>query len=137
MKFFTKTVSITTQKPFEFVPIEEKINRSLAESKIRKGFVLLCSPHNTATIVCNENDQTVLKDLERNLKKLFPDDFPWAHDYEGLDNARAHQIVSFLGHTHWVPIENGKLKLGTWQTIFFLELFEGRHRRVEIIVVGE
>jgi secondary thiamine-phosphate synthase enzyme len=137
MKFFTKTISVTTQAPFDFVVIDNQINQGIRESKIKKGFVLLRSPHNTATVICNENDPTVLEDIEENLKRLLPDNFPWAHKDEGLSNARAHQVVSLFGHTHWVPVENGKLKLGTWQAIFLLELFEGRQRRVETIVVGE
>jgi secondary thiamine-phosphate synthase enzyme len=137
VKFFSKTVSVTTRKPFDFVVIDNEANRIVAESKIKNGFVLLRSPHNTATVICNENDRTVLGDIEKVLKKLLPKDFPWAHNYEGLNNARAHQAVSLLGHTHWVPIESGRLKLGTWQSIFLLELFEGRRRRVEVVVVGE
>ena len=137
MKFFSKTVSVATRKPFDFVAVDDEVSQIVAESKIKSGLVLLRSPHNTATVICNENDRTVLEDIEKVLKKLLPDDFPWAHNYEGIDNARAHQIVSLLGHTHWVPIENGKLKLGTWQSIFLLELFEGRRRRVEVVVVGE
>ncbi len=137
MKFFSKTISAATRAPFDFVVIDNQIDKTITESKIKQGFLLLRSPHNTATIICNENDQAVLRDTEGVLKKLLPDDFPWAHRYEGVDNARAHQIVSLLSHTHWLPIENGKMKLGTWQSIFLLELFEGRQRRVEIVVVGE
>ncbi len=137
MKFFSKTISVTTQKPFDFRVIDDQLNQVIAESKIKKGFILLRSPHNTATVICNEGDSSVLKDIEGTLKKLLPDNFSWAHSYEGVDNARAHQVVSLLGHTHWAPIADGKLKLGTWQSIFFLELFEGRQRRVEAIVVGE
>lgn len=137
MKFFSKTILISTQKPFDFVQIDEDINKVAAESKIKNGFVLLRSPHNTATIICNENDSSVLKDLENVLKSLLPDDFSWSHSYEGIDNARAHQAVVLLGQTHWLPLENGQLKLGTWQSLFMVEFFQARSRKVEVMVVGE
>jgi secondary thiamine-phosphate synthase enzyme len=137
MKLFTTTITVKTQALFEFKLLDEEINQAIAESKIKKGFLLLRSPHNTATIICNEDDRTVLKDMEKNLKRLLPENFPWTHNYEGTDNARAHQIVSLLGHTHWLVVEDGKMKLGTWQKIFLLELFEARQRRVEVVVVGE
>jgi len=137
MKIFSKTILIKTKKPFDFVLIDEKINQVIAESKVNNGFVLLRSPHNTATIICNEDDPTVLADFKKNLKRLFPDELPWEHSYEGVNNARAHQVISLLGQTHWVGIENGKLKLGRWQSLFLIEFFQGRERRIEVIIVGE
>ena len=136
MKLFSKTISVETKKPFDFVQIDQEVKEAVKESKIKNGFVLLRSYHNTATILCNENDPTVLQDLEKILRKLLPDNFSWAHSYEGADNARAHQAVGLLGHTHWVPVENGQLKLGTWQSLFLVEFFEPRNRKVEMIVVG-
>ena len=136
MKIFSKTILIKTKKPFDFVIIDGKVEQVVKESGIKNGFVLLRSPHNTATIICNENDPTVLEDLKNNLKRIFPDDFDWQHSYEGIDNARAHQIVTLLGQSHWVPIEEGALKLGTWQSLFLVEFFRGRERKVEIVVVG-
>lgn len=136
MKFFSETISVETKRPFDFVQIDKKIEAVVKESKIKSGFVLLRSYHNTATILGNENDPSVLQDLEKILRKLLPDDFSWAHSYEGANNARAHQAVSLLGQTHWVSIENGQLKLGTWQSIFLVEFFEARTRKVEVLVIG-
>lgn len=136
MKFFTKTISVETKKPFDFVQIDQEIGKVAKESKIKDGFVLLRSYHNTATILCNENDPSVLQDLEKVLRKLLPDDFSWSHSYEGVNNARAHQAVSLLGHTHWIPFKNGQLKLGAWQSLFLVEFFEARTRKVEVVVIG-
>jgi secondary thiamine-phosphate synthase enzyme len=137
MKFFSKTIQVATEKPFDFVQIDEEVKKVVMESKVKNGFVLLQSPHNTATVICNENDPTVLQDMERVLRNLLPDDFSWSHSYEGIDNARAHQAVALLGHTHWVPLENGQLQLGTWQSLFLVEFFQGRTRKVKVTVVGE
>jgi secondary thiamine-phosphate synthase enzyme len=136
MKFFSKTISVKTKKPFDFVQIDQKVKEVVKKSEIKSGFVLLRSYHNTATILCNENDPTVLQDLEKILRKLLPDGLSWSHTYEGINNARAHQAVNLLGHTHWVPLEDGQLKLGTWQSLFLIEFFEARTRKVAVVIVG-
>ncbi len=137
MKIFQETISVETSGVFEFVKIGGKIQEAVEKSKIKNGFVLLRSPHNTATIVCNEEDQSVLDDLKNVMLRTTPDSLGFKHSYEGIDNARAHQIVSLLGHCHWLPIKDGKISLGTWQAIFLLELFEPRRRKVETVIVGE
>ncbi len=138
MKFVQKTVEVKTRGVFEFVRIDEKIQTVVAESGIKNGFVLLRSPHNTATITCTEPDASIHRDAKRIIEKILPEDFDWEHSYEGAVNARAHQAIMLLfGQTHWLPIKNGKIVLGTWQGIFFVELFEGRRRRVETVIVGE
>jgi len=137
MKFFSKNLTVKTQKSFDFVRIDKAVQKTVTESKIKNGFVLLRSPHTTAALVCIENDQNVLRDLKAVLRKLLPDNFGWTHLDEGVSNARAHQAVSFLGQTHWLTVENGQLKLGPWQSLFLIEFFESRNRRIEAMVVGE
>jgi secondary thiamine-phosphate synthase enzyme len=137
MRFSSKTITIATKKPFDFVQIDDQVRKAIAESKIKNGFVLLRSCHTTAALVCIENDKDVLRDLEAVIRKLLPDGLGWAHTYEGTNNARAHQAVSLFGQTHWLPIENGQLKLGTWQALFLIEFFEGRSRKIEVTLAGE
>lgn len=138
MKILQKTIEIRTREPFEFVQIDDKIQAVVEESRIKDGFVLLRSPHNTAAITCNEPDPSIYHDAKRIIEKILPNDFDWEHDYEGVINARAHQATMLLfGQTHWLAIKNGQIVLGTWQGIFFVELFEGRNRKVETVIVGE
>jgi len=137
MKFLVKTITVNTQKAFDFVKLNAELNQVVKESGLKKGFVLVRSNHTTAALICNEDDPTVLNDLEKSLRNLLPDNLGWSHTMEGINNARAHQAVSLLGQTHWLPIENGQLKLGTWQSLFLVELFQARTRKVEVIVVGE
>jgi secondary thiamine-phosphate synthase enzyme len=73
MKIFSKTISIATQKAFDFVKIDKQIQEVVKESKIKSGFVLMRSAHTTAALVCIENDPTVLADLEKVLRRLLPD----------------------------------------------------------------
>lgn len=115
MKIFQKTIEVRTKEVYGFIQIDEKIQTVVEESGIKDGFVLLRSPHNTATITCNEPDSSIHRDAKRIIEKLLPDDFNWEHDYEGVINAKAHQATMLLfGQTHWLAIKNGQIVLGTW-----------------------
>ena len=137
MKFFSKTIEIKTQKVFDFIKINHQVEKVILESKVKNGFALLRSAHTTAALICFESDSEAIEDLKNILKKLLPDDFPWTHTMEGTNNARAHQAVALLGQTHWLPIENGQIKLGTWQSIFLIEFFQGRTRKITVSIIGE
>lgn len=137
MKIFQKTVEIETKKAFEFVKLDNEIEKAVEESGIKNGFVFLRSLHTTAALVCTEPDASIHRDFQKVLDKLLPDGLNWEHMGEGEVNAKAHQATLFLGQSHWLPIKNGKIVLGTWQSIFLVELFEGRSREVEIAIGGD
>jgi secondary thiamine-phosphate synthase enzyme len=84
--------------------------------------------------VIQENaDPRVLEDLEAFLRRLVPENYPYAHDDEGPDDMPAH-IRTALTHTsETIPIANGRLVLGTWQGIYVWEHRQRRHQR-EIVV---
>lgn len=136
MNLFAKTLSIQTSKRFEFVNITSKVQDFVSESGAGEGFVLLRCPHTTAALVCNERDSDVHKDFATIFNKLVPEDENYKHTMEGIDNARAHQLAMLLGSSLWVPVNNGKLDTGTWQSLFFVELLEPRARQVTVLVVG-
>ena len=83
-------------------------------------------PHTTAGVTINENaDPTVRRDVAMTLERLVPADLPFAH-LEG--NSDAHVKASLMGSSVTVPVEGGRLALGTWQGIYFAE-FDGPRRR--------
>ena len=137
MKIFYKEVEVKTERRNQFIRITEKIEKVVEESGIRKGVVLLSSPHNTATILIQEDDKSVHRDIIKILEKNVPLNEEYEHSYEGNENATAHIKCNLLGGSLIVPVQNGKMMLGTWQDIFFLELFEPRRRRVLVTVIGE
>lgn len=137
MKVFSKTVEIQTSKRLEFVKLDEKVQRVVEESGVGEGFALLRCSHTTGALVCNEDDSTIHRDFAEVFNRLVPEDLPYEHTMEGKVNARAHQLSMLLGTDLWVPIQDGRLQLGTWQSLFFVELFEPRRRKVEVLVLGE
>lgn len=121
----------------EFVKITEEIKKVVKESKIKDGMAFVNSLHNTASIIIQENDPTIHKDLRNTFERLFPLNIKYEHSYEGNVNAAAHIKTNFLGNSISIPIKNNELILGRWQDIFFVELFEPREREVVVTIIGE
>ncbi|MCS6936061.1 MAG: secondary thiamine-phosphate synthase enzyme YjbQ [Candidatus Bipolaricaulota bacterium] len=121
-----KCLTIKTQAKQEIIDITERLQRALRELGIQNGVVVLFVPHTTAAITINENaDPAVKEDILTALGKLVPAGPHYKHA-EG--NAHAHIKASLIGHSVTVPVQEGKLHLGTWQGVLFCE-FDGPRTR--------
>lgn len=123
-----KEITINTHSRTEFVDISGVVQQTLKEIKAEDCFVIVYVPHTTAGITINENaDPDVLHDLEKALDKMVP----WSAGYEHSEgNSAAHVKASLVGSSVSVPVIGGRLKLGTWQSIFFCEFDGPRTRHV-------
>lgn len=127
-----KTLQIKTNDRVEFIDITDKIEQVIRDNKIKNGVMYIFIPHTTAGITINENsDNDVLKDIKKELNKIVPFDDNYLH-FEG--NSAAHIKASLLGFSETVIIEDGRLLLGTWQSIYFCE-FDGKRIRKIIIKI--
>ncbi len=117
-------VTIQTTKREQLVSISSEVTK-MAQSCLQKatkehGAILLFCPHTTCGLTINEGaDPDVAADMVAFLQRLVPQNPHFRHR-EG--NSDAHIKASFLGSSLYVPVEQGRLRLGTWQTIY---LFEG------------
>ena len=128
------SIKINTNKNFEIIDITSKINELI---DIDEGIVSVFSRHSTSAIVVNENESGLLSDLEFTLNNLITDKYSYSHDRID-DNARSHLKSFLLSSGECLPVKNGKLDLGTWQSVFFIELDGPRHARtVTLTMVGE
>ena len=115
--------------------ITAQVAEAVAESGVQNGTVLVFCPHTTAAITINENaDPDVQHDILLTLEELLPKNRPGYRHGEG--NSDAHVKTSLVGANELVMIENGRLKLGTWQSVFFCEFDGPRTRRVHLQVTG-
>ncbi|MFA6088442.1 MAG: secondary thiamine-phosphate synthase enzyme YjbQ [Candidatus Woesearchaeota archaeon] len=113
---------IDTQKRNEFIDITSDVNKAVLESKIKEGIVVVYVPHTTAAVTINENgDPDVVSDIILHLSKIVPNGSHFKHS-EG--NSDAHIKSSMMGCSKTIIIKDGKLLLGTWQSIYFCE-FDG------------
>lgn len=130
----SNSFKIDTNKNFEIIDITSKINNLL---DINEGIVSIFSRHSTSAIVVNENESGLLSDLEFTLDNLITDKYSYSHDRID-NNARSHLKSFLLSSSESLPVKNGKLDLGTWQSVFFIELDGPRHSRtVTLTMVGE
>jgi secondary thiamine-phosphate synthase enzyme len=137
MKMFQKAISVQTHEPNEFINITSEIQKVVNESKIKNGMVFANSLHDTASIIIQEDDSTIYEDMFNMFGRILPLKVKYSHDYEGNVNAIAHQKCSLLGTSVNLPLENGKIVLGTWQQIIFIEFLEPRQRKVVVTIIGE
>lgn len=125
-----KDISVQTHSRFEMIDITAAVRQAAQEEGIESGMVLVYTPHTTAAVTINENaDPDVPRDMLAALDRLVPLSANYRHA-EG--NSAAHVKSSLVGVSETVIIENGRLVLGTWQSIFFCE-FDGPRTRQIII----
>lgn len=137
MKVFTLRLSLNTGKRKELVNITKEVRRAVSESGIRDGICTVYTMHSTSAVIVNEDEGGLKSDIIAKIGEDFPQERGWAHNRID-DNADAHLAGAYLGPSVTVPVEGGQPDLGTWQSVFFLELDGPRTgRRVVIQVMGE
>lgn len=124
-----------SNKRVEIIDITHDINDILNKGKIKDGIVNIFARHSTAGIVINENESGLVKDFQNIIESLIPENNNYLHDRID-NNADSHIRSFFIGSSETIPIENGSLSLGTWQSVFFVELDGPRNRKFVITVMG-
>ncbi len=124
------TIQISTQSRNQIVDITPNIQKLISENTFRSGLLTVFSPHTTAGITVNENaDPDVKDDILYFLGKKIPQ----ADNYQHAEgNSDAHIKGSLINFSQTFIVENGKIQLGTWQGIFFMEFDGPRSRNVWI-----
>ena len=130
----SKKLILNSNRNFEIIDITSRINE---EIDIDEGIVNVFSRHSTSAIVVNENESGLLADLELMLKDLVSDKYSWQHDRID-NNAKSHLRSFLLSSSETIPISGGKLDLGTWQSVFFIELDGPRkNRTINLTFIGD
>lgn len=122
-----KELSVRTGARTQLVDITSQIDSVLAETGAENTLCHVWVPHTTAAVVVNESaDPDVARDLAAAYQSMVPK-IPFAHA-EG--NSDSHLLATLLGSSLTLPVEDGRLRLGTWQGVFLVELDGPRSRRV-------
>ena len=128
-----KTVPVRTRAKVEFVNVDELVKEVVQAEGVDSGVCYIYVPHTTAGITINENaDPAVREDIINELNKIVPFDDNYRH-MEG--NSAAHIKACLVGFSQTVPVEDGKLVLGTWQSIYFCEFDGPRRRHIYVHVI--
>ena len=134
MRIYTEELIIRTKGPFDIVNITGHVRDVVARSGIKNGLVHVFAPHATGVLVLIEDEPGLRADIVDTLKRLVPPEGPYRHPV----NAYSHIISMFLQPDRTLPLVNGQLLLGTWQSLVFIEAdTHARTRHILVQVVGE
>jgi secondary thiamine-phosphate synthase enzyme len=133
-KVFSTSLSFSTKGEIEFVDLTEKVQEAVSKSAIKNGLVHVFAPHATGILILTENDFSLLADIKDWLQEIIPRDRSYRHP----SNAHSHLRSVLLPPDKTLPVVDGKIELGTWQSILFVETdVYARKRTVIVQVLGE
>jgi secondary thiamine-phosphate synthase enzyme len=133
LKVFSDTFAFDTQGEFDFIDLSARVGRIVRKSGISEGIALVFAGHATGVLVVTEYESRLLRDIREFLQNLVPSKGGYHHP----GNAAAHLRSVILTPSRVIPIHDGHLALGTWQSIFWVEAeTRPRHRKVEVYVMG-
>jgi secondary thiamine-phosphate synthase enzyme len=132
----TETIRVRTTKHTSVVNITPQVKDIVSKSGVKDGLCIVYVPHTTACVFVNEGaDPDVVKDIVYMVEKLIPWQDPGYDHSEG--NSAAHIRSAIIGNSRVIPVVEGRLALGTWESIFLAEFDGPRERKVIVKVIGE
>jgi secondary thiamine-phosphate synthase enzyme len=131
---FSETISLNTKGFSDIIDITDRVDTVIGRSKIENGLVTVFCPGSTGAVTTIEYESGVLRDLQRAIEKIVPSDIPYEHDRRwGDGNGFSHVRAALMKPSLSIPIVKGRLALGTWQQIVFID-FDNRKRERNILV---
>jgi len=135
----TKQLSIRTRGEGDILDLTDAVADAVAETKLKNGIATVFVPGSTGALTTVEYEPGLLKDLPDMLERVAPKGLVYEHEKRWHDgNGHSHVRASLIGPSLTVPFADGRLTLGTWQQIVFLELdVHSRSRNLIIQIIGE
>jgi secondary thiamine-phosphate synthase enzyme len=130
-----ETLAVRTDRATEVVDVTSLVEGVVRASGVREGMVLVQTPHTTTAVVVNEAEGGLTQDLLDWASREAPKGDGYRHDRSD-GNAHAHLQGMMLGPSVSLPVTGGRLALGTWQSVLFVELDGPRERRLNVQVLG-
>ena len=130
-----REISVRTERRTQLLEITREVEEAVEGAGAAAALVFV--PHTTAGLTINEHaDPAVARDFERALERMVGEGWGWEHIEAGEENAPAHIRAALMGPQVVIPVEGGRLGLGTWQGIFFCELDGPRDRKVLVSLLS-
>jgi secondary thiamine-phosphate synthase enzyme len=146
MSIVSKLLEIDTEAGISIHNLTPDIENLVASTGIEHGQVIVFARHTTTALAINENEERLLEDVKVHLRKLAPESEKYLHndlhlrpnipDDEPM-NAHSHLMAMMLNTSEVIPIVNGKLALGTYQSVLLFELDGPRRRSILCQISGE
>ncbi len=135
----TDTISLRTKGFSDVLDITEKVKKIVEQSGIQNGLVNVFCSGSTGSITTIEFESGVINDLKKAIEKIAPSNIPYEHDKRwGDGNGFSHVRAALMKPSLTIPLAKGKLTLGTWQQIVFMDFDnQARDRNIVVQVMGE
>jgi len=135
----TDSISLSTKGFSDIIDITERVNSIVNKSNVTKGLVTVFCSGSTGAITTIEYESGVINDLKKAIEKIAPSNIPYEHDRRwGDGNGFSHVKAALMKPSLSVPIVKGKMTLGTWQQLVFIDFDNrGRDRNIVVQVMGE
>jgi secondary thiamine-phosphate synthase enzyme len=139
MAIFSETILLSTKGFSDILDVTQQVDAVTDRSGIKNGLVTVFCPGSTGSVTTIEYETGVLKDLQKAIEKIAPSNIPYEHDRRwGDGNGFSHVRAALMKPSLTIPLIKGKLALGTWQQIVFID-FDNRRRERNLVVqiIGE
>ena len=145
MRFTHHEITVNTIPGIGIYNITPELRTILEKYEASNGFVIVSSRHTTTALTINEDEERLFEDTKSFLAKLVPENAGYLHNDIHLrdcppdepQNAHAHILAMLLGSSEAIPITEGRLALGKWQSVLLIELDGPRKRSVSLMICGE
>jgi len=131
-----KIADLDTKDRISIINITKEIEEEVNKSGVQEGLVNVYTRHTTTAIVINEDEEGLLKDFITSLQRVIPEDLLNYRHNRIDNNASAHIRSIFLSPEVAIPIHDGRLWLGHWQSVFFIELDGPKKRSFAITILN-
>lgn len=137
MKIYNEQITLQSQKAREVFNITSQVKAAMEKSSFRDGIILVSSLHSNSAVIVNDNEPGLLEDLDAWLNQLAPLTGAYKHQGRFESNSAIHFQSLLLHHQVIVAFNEGRLDLGPWQSVLFVELDGLRPKRILVKVMGE
>jgi secondary thiamine-phosphate synthase enzyme len=134
MAVVSTSISLSTKGNTDIREITDQIAEAVSASGLLQGIVTIFCPSSTSGVTTIEYEPGCVADLRRMFDEIVPSNRPYQHDQTWGDaNGYSHMRAALLKASLTIPFVNGKLTLGTWQQIIYID-FDNRPRQRELVV---
>jgi len=147
MKIESSTINLETKGEFDITDLTDKVEKFITNSSIMNGIINIQNFHSSAALLLNINESCFLEDLKKHIYKLVPKEDEYKHNDFDVRTDNMTPNESFNGHSHCQAIHfpsnltlniiDGRLQLGAWQRILFIELDDKRPRKIQLQLIGQ
>jgi len=131
---YSSTISLSTKGFGDTLDIRTSVEKIKTDSGIENGLITVFCQGSTGTITTIEYESGVIRDLKKALEKIAPSNAPYEHDKAwGDGNGFSHVRAALMKPGLTIPVIQGKMQLGTWQQIVFID-FDNRPRNRKVVV---